>query len=313
MRQTCCLVLALLHNLTRVMYTTSKTTIDDAVSSLSSSRTKYRRARGSTVVSRASSSSSSSSNENENNDGEVISIKFGIGRGSRATYDDANGGPTTYIDGPLDALAISLFNAKLAAVVNAKDSDAGLENSGKTATGFDRLVALADRVGEGRSVDEQRTAVTDALLSIIPAPVRYLFKKLIKPSNWVDEMNAVVTREAFAWLVGPCEITPRESDGVMASVRLRKCRYLEQCGCTASCTNFCKIPTQRFFKEAFGVDATLAPNHEDGSCVMTFGVAPDANDPAFSAPCYATCKKASAASCESGQPCHRLGEQPRVY
>ena len=313
MRQTCCLVLALLHNLTRVMYTTSKTTIDDAVSSLSSSRTKYRRARGSTVVSRASSSSSSSSNENENNDGEVISIKFGIGRGSRATYDDANGGPTTYIDGPLDALAISLFNAKLAAVVNAKDSDAGLENSGKTATGFDRLVALADRVGEGRSVEEQRTAVTDALLSIIPAPVRYLFKKLIKPSNWVDEMNAVVTREAFAWLVGPCEITPRESDGVMASVRLRKCRYLEQCGCTASCTNFCKIPTQRFFKEAFGVDATLAPNHEDGSCVMTFGVAPDANDPAFSAPCYATCKKASAASCESGQPCHRLGEQPRVY
>ena len=298
-----------LHNLTRVMYTTSKTTINGAVSSLSD--TKYRRTRGSTVVSRAS--SSSSSNENENNVGEVISIKFGIGRGSRATYDDADGGPTTYIDGPLDALAISLFNAKLAAVVNAKDSDAGLDNSGKTATGFDRLVALADRVGEGRSVDEQRTAVTDALLSIIPAPVRYLFKKLIKPSNWVDEMNAVVTREAFAWLVGPCEITPRESDGVMASVRLRKCRYLEQCGCTASCTNFCKIPTQRFFKEAFGVDATLAPNHEDGSCVMTFGVAPDANDPAFSAPCYVTCKKASAASCESGQPCHRLGEQPRGY
>jgi hypothetical protein len=292
------------------MYTTTKTTINGAVSSSSSSGTQYRRTRGSTVVPRAS--SSSSSNENENSDGEVISIKFGIGRGSRATYDDANGGPTTYVDGPLDVLAISLFNAKLAAVVNAKDSDEdGLDS--KTATGFDRLVALADRVGDGRSVDEQRTAVTDALLSIIPAPVRYLFKKLIKPSNWVDEMNAVVTREAFAWLVGPCEITPRESDGVMASVRLRKCRYLEQCGCTASCTNFCKIPTQRFFKEAFGVDATLAPNHEDGSCVMTFGVAPDANDPAFSAPCYATCKKASAASCESGQPCHRLGEQPRGY
>jgi hypothetical protein len=289
------------------MHTTSKTTVNGASSSSSSSfGTKCRRTRRSAVVPRAA------SNENENeNDGQVIGINFGIGRGSRAMYDDVNGGPTTYVDGPLDRLAISLFNAKLAAVVNAKDSED--DDLDSNAAGFDRLVALADRVGEGRSVEEQRTAVTDALLSIIPAPVRYLFKKLIKPSNWVDEMNAVVTREAFAWLVGPCEIIPRESDGVMASVRLRKCRYLEQCGCTASCTNFCKVPTQRFFKEAFGVDATLAPNHEDGSCVMTFGVAPDAKDPAFSAPCYATCKKASATSCESGQPCHRLGEQPRGY
>ena len=31
---------------------------------------------------------------------------------------------------------------------------------------------------------------------------------------------------------------------------------------------FCKVPTQRFFKEAFGVDARLDPNHEDGSCLI---------------------------------------------
>ena len=229
--------------------------------------------------------------------------RFGILNGSSVTY--ARGGDATYTDGVLDAAAITLFNAKLAQVVG-KDTAKSATRGAKTP--FDALVSLADALSVGRTVDEQRDAVTRALLSLIPSPVRFAFKKLIKPANWVDEMNATVTREAFAWLVGPCEIVPRESDGVMASVKLQKFRYLEQCGCTASCTNFCKIPTQRFFKEAFGVDARLDPNHEDGSCMMTFGVAPAVNDPAFDAPCYTTCAKGK---CDGGAPCHRLGEPPK--
>ena len=246
----------------------------------------------------------SSSSENE----EEECVRFGILRGSTATYrrsvvnDDAKT-TTTYANGFLDTLAISLFNAKLASVV--VDGDDNEENN---AVGYARLVRLANRVSRGRDVEAQRDVVTRALLGIIPYPIRVLFKKIIKPADWVDVMNAVVTREAFAWLVGPCEIVPREGDGVMASVKLRKCRYLEECGCTASCTNFCKVPTQRFFKEAFGVDARLDPNHEDGSCMMTFGVAPAVNDPAFEAPCYATCAKGK---CESGAPCHRIGEPPK--
>jgi hypothetical protein len=101
----------------------------------------------------------------------------------------------------------------------------------------------------------------------------------------------------------------------MAAVKLRKCRYLEQCGCTASCANFCKRPTEGFFREAFGVDAHLEPNHEDGSCVMTFGREAPTPDPAFAQPCYASCSKA--ASCDAAaakvglmpKPCHRLGDE----
>ena len=238
-------------------------------------------------------------------------MRFGIGRGSSATYSPSattnkdgviDPRSTTYADGALDALAISLFNAKLAAVVGEEASASANEKRG-----FERLVALADALADGRTVVEQRAAVTRALLSIIPAPVRFLFKKMIKPAPWVDEMNAYITREAFAWLVGPCEVMPRESDGVMAQVKLRKCRYLEQSGCSASCANFCKIPTQRFFKEAFGVDARLDPNHEDGSCVMTFGVKQDVTDAAFAAPCYNSCAKGCGTR---DAPCHRLGEQP---
>ena len=78
-------------------------------------------------------------------------------------------------------------------------------------------------------------------------------------------------------------------DGVLAAVKLKKCRYLEQSGCVGSCTNFCKVPTENFFKEAFGVDAHLQPNHADGSCVLTFGEKLS-DEEIFSAPCYLTCK-----------------------
>ena len=100
---------------------------------------------------------------------------------------------------------------------------------------------------------------------------------------------------AFAWLVGPAEIAERD-DGVRAAVKLKKCRYLEESGCAGSCVRFCKLPTEAFFKEAFGVDAWLAPDFEDGSCVMTFGVpAPAvADDESLLAPCQAKCARSCA-------------------
>lgn len=267
-------------------------------------------------------------------------VRYGLGRGSVAYYPLKDGDassrastpspstpllredtePTTrYTDGPLDAAAIWLFNLKLQQAVNdgVDDETRRKNGAGLPPGGFDRLVALADRIAQsGRTPPEQRAVVLATLLGLIPAWVRAQFKRMIKPEwRWVDEMNAVITVNAFAWLVGPCEIVPREDDGVMAAVKLRKCRYLEQCGCTASCANFCKRPTEGFFREAFGVDAHLEPNHEDGSCVMTFGREAPTPDPAFAQPCYASCSKA--ASCDAAaakvglmpKPCHRLGDE----
>ena len=269
-------------------------------------------------------------------------VKYGLGKGSTAYYprggrpvsSSSIGVPrldtdpsTRYEDGVLDKLAIALFNAKLESAVNEgtpgqSSSSAAVTSPPLPAGGFPRLVALADRIAESnRSPIAQRQVVLNTLLGLIPGFVRRLFKILIKPATWVDKMNAIITVEAFAWLVGPCEIVPRETDGVMAAVKLRKCRYLEQCGCTASCVNFCKRPTEGFFREAFGVDAHLAPNHEDGSCIMTFGVAAPVPDPAFDKSCYASCSKAATCSAlgeagngvgareEDAPPCHRLGEE----
>jgi|TARA_B110000259_G_scaffold16216_1_gene17047 hypothetical protein len=196
-------------------------------------------------------------------------VRYGLFGGSAATYplralDDrkratdahtstsyessrkVNAATTIYEDGPLDALAISLFNHKLLSTVEDASDGYGtrlssIEKEGLPKRGFARLVALAAKIGSsGRPAEAQTRVVTQTLLSLIPPPVRFLFKKLIKPSNWVDEMNAKITVGAFAWLVGPCEVVPRDRDGTMAAVKLKKCRYLEQSGCVGSCVNFCK-------------------------------------------------------------------------
>jgi len=293
--------------------------------------------------------SSASSGRATSDAPDVVAVRYGLLNGSVAYYprSDASSpsspsarrrdtAPTTrYDDGPLDAAAIALFNAKLRAAVEDDADGFGAPLAASTSAsalpplppgGFPLLVALADRIARsGRPPAAQRQVVLATLLGLIPRVVRDLFKILIRPAPWVDRMNAKITVAAFAWLVGPCEIVPRESDGALAAVKLRKCRYLEQCGCVASCANFCKAPTQSFFAEAFGVDAHLAPNHADGSCVMTFGEKPPSPDPAFEEPCYAACARATSHanhSCEGGgdgagvggggEPCHRLGEPPRA-
>ena len=215
--------------------------------------------------------------------------EYGILGKSRATY--ASSGETSYSDSVYDKFAIALFNAKLAGKIM-ESTEGVLSSEAKQFSifSYQRLVYLANEVGVVfKGTDAQRKVVTETLLELIPEIIRILFKKLIKPSNWVDELNSFITVQFFGWLVGPSERVPRESDGVLAAVKLKKCRYLEQSGCVGSCTNFCKVPTENFFKEAFGVDAHLQPNHADGSCVLTFGEKLS-DEEIFSAPCYLTCK-----------------------
>jgi hypothetical protein len=109
----------------------------------------------------------------------------------------------------MDKLAILLFNFKLEQAVNAmavrrdNSEEASSSSSALPPSGFSRLVALADRIAvRSSSPAEQRQVVLATLLGLIPAPVRTLFKIFFKPAPWVDRMNAVITVEAFAWLVG---------------------------------------------------------------------------------------------------------------
>ena len=55
-----------------------------------------------------------------------------------------------------------------------------------------------------------------------------------------------------------------------------------------SCVNMCKMPTQTFFTEDFGLPLTMKPNFDDLSCEMIFGQLPPPleQDEAYLQPCF---------------------------
>ena len=106
----------------------------------------------------------------------------------------------------------------------------------------------------------------------------------------------------FEWLVGPCTVGEAEVVGLDGKVRsqpsavqIEKCRYLEDSQCVGMCVNMCKLPTQSFFTEKFGIPLTMTPNFEDLSCTMVFGQLPPAHqvDEAMSQACLAACPTGS--------------------
>ena len=76
--------------------------------------------------------------------------------------------------------------------------------------------------------------------------------------KWSAELNAWLTTKGFMWLVGECEleeaevVTPKGNVEAWKSVvKIKKCRYLESCGCTGMCVNMCKV---RIIDDCFECD-----------------------------------------------------------
>lgn len=76
------------------------------------------------------------------------------------------------------------------------------------------------------------------------------WRKWFPPIKWSAEFNAWLTAIGFLWLVGECEVQDAEiekhdDNGSMeiwkSKVFIKKCRYLENSGCTAMCVNMCKV------------------------------------------------------------------------
>lgn len=78
----------------------------------------------------------------------------------------------------------------------------------------------------------------------------------------------VAPPRAAALQVGPMQTAVTEVDGQqqMSAVKIERCRYLAESGCTGMCINLCKSPTQAFFTEQLGMPLTMTPNFEDLSC-----------------------------------------------
>ncbi|MEM6447787.1 MAG: beta-carotene isomerase domain-containing protein [Cyanobacteria bacterium P01_D01_bin.123] len=206
-----------------------------------------------------------------------------------------------YEDNLLDRLFISLFCRKMARATGTRTP----------LTGYDGFVDLSQRIAQHRSPQEQQAAIAQVLRSLVPAPVLWTIRTVFSPTQRICEWNAWFATQLFEWLVGPCEVAEAivtGADGQTRSqtsgVHISKCRYLERSGCVGACVNLCKIPTQTFFTQEFGIPVTMTPNFEDFSCDMVFGQVPPqpTEDPVYQQPCTAgRCPTArpAAATCPS--------------
>jgi hypothetical protein len=207
----------------------------------------------------------------------------------------SNPPPTEYQDNWVDRLFIALFARKMAKALGSKPRQPG----------YDGFVDLSQQIMEGRNAQQQQQTVAVVLNSLVPPPVLSLIR-LIPPTKWVCESNAWFATQLFEWLVGPTELRPAEIPQVnggdrtyQSTVYIQKCRYLEQSQCVGMCINMCKLPTQKFFTEGFGIPLTMTPNFEDLSCEMVFGL-PASDLPTedcYQQTCLQTCPTATKLPC----------------
>jgi Beta-carotene isomerase D27-like, C-terminal len=204
--------------------------------------------------------------------------------------------PSEYNDNLLDRLCIWLFSYKMSQAL------------GKTTQvrGYGGVVDLSRQMMQGRNAQEQQIIVAQVLQSLVPAPLLWVIRTFFAPTRLVCVLNAWFAARLFGWLVGSCEVTEAKidmGDGTVRSqpsaVQIKKCRYLADSGCVGMCVNMCKVPTQSFFTEKFGIPLTMKPNFEDLSCQMIFGQIPPPRetDEAYTQPCLEQQGSARAAAC----------------
>lgn len=203
------------------------------------------------------------------------------------------GQKTKYKDGFFEKVFMNLFARKMEKFASSSSSAASQrkqEKEGWFKYDYERFVDVSKRVMQGRSRPQQQQVVREVLLSMLPPGAPAQFRKLFPPTKWAAEFNAALTVPFFHWLVGPSEVIEVEVDGVKqrSGVLIKKCRYLENSGCVGMCVNMCKIPTQDFFTNEFGLPLTMNPKFEDMSCEMLYGQVPPPfeEDPVSKQACY---------------------------
>ncbi|XP_027101564.1 beta-carotene isomerase D27, chloroplastic-like isoform X4 [Coffea arabica] len=189
----------------------------------------------------------------------TVSIRCGIAEPSGEPAPV--GQKTKYKDGFFEKAFMTLFARKMEKFAAKSNKDGTpVEKKGWFDYDYESFVDVSKRVIQGRNRTQQQQVVREVLLSMLPPGA---------PAQVVEvEVNGVKQR---------------------SGVRIKKCRYLENSGCVGMCVNMCKIPTQDFFTDEFGLPLTMTPNFEDMSCEMVYGQAPPPfeDDPASKQPCFA--------------------------
>eukprot|EP00968_Pinguiococcus_pyrenoidosus_P013303 scaffold1208_cov231-Pinguiococcus_pyrenoidosus.AAC.7 len=186
--------------------------------------------------------------------------------------------------------------------------EVGQDSDPRPWTEFDGLLNAVREVNDMDGTAEQvqrraRNVFEGILPSLGLAWVPAFWLKLVKPSApaWLQHYSFfLVFQTLFPWLMGPMtgveevEVTlPVTGQKLLLpqAVKAERCRFLESTQCASVCVNTCKVPSQQWLGQDFGMPIHIQPNYDDFSCVWRFGVEPPPleEDEAVMVPCFAKC------------------------
>jgi hypothetical protein len=182
--------------------------------------------------------------------------------------------------------------------------------------GFPGMMELVREVNdsEGTALELQKRArgVFEGILpSLFIGWIPPLWKQFVAPNTPQWSQNGaffLVFYILFPWLLGPMEgddyidvPVPKEWRSVLfflpesvrvpQTVKAERCRFLESAQCASVCVNTCKVPSQEWLKDDFGMNLHIQPNYDDFTCRWKFGkeAPPLMEDEAVMSPCFTKC------------------------
>jgi len=202
-------------------------------------------------------------------------------------------------------------------------------------TSFDGLMPLVrlvnDRPGSAASVQAAARRVFQGILpSLLLGWVPAAWRAAVRPRTppWLQHFSFVlVFTTLFPWLLGPVagveEVEVEAPAGlrplltalrlptlwrVPQAIKAERCRFLEAAQCASVCVNSCKVPSQEWLGDDFGLDLHIQPNYSDFSCVWSFGkpAPPLADDEALMVPCFTKCDSADKGQKDASRQAARL-------
>ena len=126
----------------------------------------------------------------------------------------------------------------------------------------------------------------------LAGPVPFIYKTFFGSLEATPAILSWFAKWLLPFLVGDMSLTSRgEDDPRGGGVLVHRCRVLEGSGCKGVCAKMCKVPTQRFFAEQWGVPLTMSPNFASGECQLIFGKEPlpIKEDPTIPSGCLSRC------------------------
>ena len=177
--------------------------------------------------------------------------------------------------------------------------------------GFDGMVKELLDFRQLRGLEEQEKVAYQTMIAL-SGPVPFIYKTLFANNIHSPAILAWFAKHLLPFLVGDMQLTSRSVDDDRAGgVLVERCRVLEGTQCKGVCAKMCKLPTQRFFEEEWGVPLYMQPNFETGQCQLAFGVVPPSidNDPTIPSGCITRCPAANFATPSTPFDQHVGGEQ----